>query len=87
MSIGRSFIKGPRFAFKPSQTMMACEACAWGTGAHTCEDRCSTCEGTGYATGVTLEGTRCVVCGGAGRLMPTAAAPRPSDALGTRDGV
>lgn len=33
MSVGRSYIRGPRFAVKPSQ-MKACEKCVYGTGEH-----------------------------------------------------
>ena len=40
MSVGRSYIRGPRFAVKPSQ-MKACEKCVYGTGHHAefCEKR------------------------------------------------
>ncbi len=38
MSLARSFIKGPRFAFTP-KTVTACERCVWGTGKHTCRVR------------------------------------------------
>lgn len=87
MSVGRSFIKGPRFAFKESQTRMACEACCWGRGAHTCEDLCSSCKGTGILA-VIIEGTlKCQVCRGTGRLTPAGAAPHPSDPRVTRDGA
>ena len=33
MPFGRSFIKGPRFAFQQSK-ITACERCTWGTGHH-----------------------------------------------------
>jgi hypothetical protein len=36
MSMGRSFIKGPRFAFKKKDSLMCCEQCVFGTGKHTC---------------------------------------------------
>ena len=36
MSLGRSFIKGPRFAFHHKKNLMACERCVFGTGKHTC---------------------------------------------------
>jgi hypothetical protein len=32
MGLGKSFIKGPRFAYPQKQT--ACERCVWGTGEH-----------------------------------------------------
>jgi hypothetical protein len=36
MSLARSFIKGPRFAFHHKEQLMACERCVFGTGKHTC---------------------------------------------------
>lgn len=36
MSLARSFIKGPRFAFHHKEKLMACEACVFGSGKHTC---------------------------------------------------
>lgn len=36
MSLARSFIKGPRFAFHHKEQFMACERCVFGTGKHTC---------------------------------------------------
>jgi hypothetical protein len=71
MSIGRSFIKGPRFAFRDTSTV--CVPCVFGEryrrGApHTCGDACGDCGGSGVLA-VTLEGTlRCGVCGGSGML-------------------
>lgn len=86
MSVGRSFIKGPRFAFRQTHTLMACEACAWARGAHTCEDRCERCGGTGrIRLGRNI--APCGVCGASGRISEAAAAPRPSDLLASRDGV
>lgn len=34
ISVGRSYIRGHRFAFKPSQIKAACEKCVFGTGEH-----------------------------------------------------
>ena len=34
MSVGRSYIRGPRFALKAPEKMHACEKCVYGTGQH-----------------------------------------------------
>jgi hypothetical protein len=37
MGVGRSYIRGPRFAFRQKENLMCCEACVFGRGEHTCQ--------------------------------------------------
>lgn len=82
MSIGKSFIRGPRFAFR--DTSRVCLPCIFGEryrrgAAHTCADACYSCFGFGK-TCTTLEGAvselhhfeTCEACGGTGRVSPAA---------------
>lgn len=70
MSIGRSFIKGPRFAFRDTSTV--CVPCIFGDryrrGApHTCTNACDACGGMGF-----VEQWNCAKCDGSGRVSPAA---------------
>lgn len=79
MSIGRSFIKGPRFAFRAIDVAAggACERCVFNRGAHICADACSICEGVGIIDVTMVDAgdphdRECSHCGGTGRVEPAA---------------
>lgn len=84
MSIPRSFIKGPRFAFRGCDVAAggACVPCVFGEryrrgAVHTCPEACGVCGGSGWLD-VTMVSESdphdkvCSVCGGFGRVVPAA---------------
>jgi hypothetical protein len=82
MSIGRSFIKGPRFAFRDTSTV--CVPCIFGEryrrgAVHTCADACGVCGGSGFVDCGGFE-CQCDKCEG-GRVVPAAGLEPETSAL------
>jgi hypothetical protein len=63
VSLARSFIKGGRWAFHHKEKLMACEACVFGSGKHTC-GRPGGARQHGYLVPAEYNKTGlCVLCG------------------------